>query len=450
MSSSLPEQVKQILEVVGTALRRVSNSRSSSSERNKARAARATAQEEQEHALRERIARGTYHDPRLGPIAGNGVMSELGLGDEPFGPADEDAVEVAETTGEGEHPEKDTRRDAATAEAVNALPIVVIKNFASAAGKEEVIGVFVQWAAALADGQVAHVIVVSDNRENSKRLAKGAPPYTLHKALLIMGMHQHFRANLSIRLPCMTQMLRVHCNSSSSVSKMSTWMWTLLLSRQATLSASADVLATSPVCAASDPPGSRSNSCTVLQLIHKVQSGQHVEEAVEDIIARGVSELRKSAFGDDLDDAKSLPWTREQAWAVLKALSIHNEVPYHDMLVNFPFKGDEAALRSMEQAELVTIGTHNGVYLLSLQRAYRGPHVHVKGRPSVIRPGKPVYRFVFEQLVSGTSSVPTPRIPSLIAPRRRQTQYSKPRKTLHRTRSSSRPQRQPSRHASRS
>lgn len=51
-----------------------------------------------------------------------------------------------------------------------------------------------------------------------------------------------------------------------------------------------------------------------------------VEEAVEDIVIRGVSELRKNAFGDDIEDAKSLPWTREQAWILMKQLSKQAEV----------------------------------------------------------------------------------------------------------------------------
>lgn len=55
-------------------------------------------------------------------------------------------------------------------------------------------------------------------------------------------------------------------------------------------------------------------------------NGQGVAEAVEDIVVRGVSELRKSAFGDDVDDAKSLAWSREQAWAVLKLLAKKPEV----------------------------------------------------------------------------------------------------------------------------
>ena len=81
---------------------------------------------------------------------------------------------------------------------------------------------------------------------------------------------------------------------------------------------------------------------------------------MEDIISRGVSELRKSAFGDDADDARSLPWSREQAWTIMKLLSKATEVPYHDVLMGYPFKGDEVALRQMERAELVTIGTYNG------------------------------------------------------------------------------------------
>lgn len=56
---------------------------------------------------------------------------------------------------------------------------------------------------------------------------------------------------------------------------------------------------------------------------------------------------------------------------------------YYDILINFPFKGDENALRGMENAELITIGTY-------------------EGRPSTIRPGKPVYRWAFERLVNDT------------------------------------------------
>lgn len=101
---------------------------------------------------------------------------------------------------------------------------------------------------------------------------------------------------------------------------------------------------------------------------------------MEDIIARGVGELRKIAFGDDVEDTKNLPWKQEQAWAVLKRLAKDDEVSsrfdsgcdcgaeassqisYADVLLEFPFKGDESALREMEHAELVTIATQDGLH----------------------------------------------------------------------------------------
>jgi hypothetical protein len=62
------------------------------------------------------------------------------------------------------------------------------------------------------------------------------------------------------------------------------------------------------------------------QLIYKVRNGSSIEDGVEDIIARGVGELRKNAFGDDAEDAKELPWTRAQAWDLMKRLAKDGEV----------------------------------------------------------------------------------------------------------------------------
>lgn len=45
------------------------------------------------------------------------------------------------------------------------------------------------------------------------------------------------------------------------------------------------------------------------------------------------------------------------------------KLQYYDVLIDFPFKGDDAALRAMEQSELISITTHEGelpnVYLKS-------------------------------------------------------------------------------------
>ncbi len=51
-----------------------------------------------------------------------------------------------------------------------------------------------------------------------------------------------------------------------------------------------------------------------------------VRDAVEDIVNRNVVELRKQAFGDDAEDAKSLPWTRSQAWKIVQLLAKNEQV----------------------------------------------------------------------------------------------------------------------------
>jgi hypothetical protein len=43
------------------------------------------------------------------------------------------------------------------------------------------------------------------------------------------------------------------------------------------------------------------------------------------------------------------------------------QIPYYDLLGEFPFKGDESPLRSMDHAELISIVTNNGrVSLVSM------------------------------------------------------------------------------------
>lgn len=51
-----------------------------------------------------------------------------------------------------------------------------------------------------------------------------------------------------------------------------------------------------------------------------------------DIITRSATEIVKNCFGEDKEEAKSLPWTREQAWYIVKQLSSHKEVCTHASL----------------------------------------------------------------------------------------------------------------------
>lgn len=209
---------------------------------------------EEEERIKERIKNGIWHDPRLDCIAGNGIMSELGVGDEWLGAADADGqpaipastpVVAAERADKGDaEKEKEAKEKEEPKEvkkeqpsedlqAVEAMPIVILKGFDSKGGgarREELLNVISQWAASLAEGhvsghtplyvlahelfssQVAHVIVVSDNRENAKLLAKGKCR-TIVVAGLVLTETQHSRPNLSPSSPCRTRTVAVHSPS---------------------------------------------------------------------------------------------------------------------------------------------------------------------------------------------------------------------------------------------
>ncbi|KAG1819493.1 RNA12 protein-domain-containing protein [Suillus subaureus] len=356
--SSLEDQLKQILEVTGTALKKVNHSLRASAQRAVKTAQQAEKQRAEEVRTRARIRAGTWHDPRLDCIAGNGIICELGVGDELLegddnGFASFDAMEKhVENSSGGEEKmseelARQQRRHAEDVQAVRTLPIVVIKNYAARGGiyKEELLGVLAHWAASLAENQIAHVIVVSDNRENAKLLARALPSKPLNSIALY-----------DADAPTALSFVRRRLYDAGITSDL-----------------------TPAQNKAIEHLGGRTSDLE--RLIHKVCSGQCIEEAVEDIITSGVGELRKKAFGEDIDDAKSLLWSREQAWTVLKQLARKAELPYYEVLLDAPFKGDELPLRAMEHAEIISISTQHG-------------------RPSTIRPGKPVFKCVFERLVN--------------------------------------------------
>lgn len=172
----MTDQLKQILEVVGTGLRSVNADRRKQRQKQLEEEHAAQLRAADEARLRERIIEGTWHDPRLDCIAGNGIMSELGVGDELFGDidselkasSDEKAGEKQEgdnwhwnltwnRNGESDVSKKVKPANTEELRAIEAMPIVVIKNFDSKGGgsrKAELLNVISQWAASLADGGV--------------------------------------------------------------------------------------------------------------------------------------------------------------------------------------------------------------------------------------------------------------------------------------------------------
>lgn len=134
-------------------------------------------------------------------------MSELGVGDERFeamSPEEEKAIVTENEKGFKKHKAQNS------VDITNSLPIVVIKNYTANFGsptKEALLEALAQWAAKLIENQVnkynrqpiainilysqqiAHIIVLSDNRENAKILAKGA--IVIHECITNLKKFDH-------------------------------------------------------------------------------------------------------------------------------------------------------------------------------------------------------------------------------------------------------------------
>ncbi|OXM81077.1 exonuclease [Cryptococcus neoformans Bt63] len=395
-STPVDQQLRQMLEIVGGALKDVSTHAQKSHQE----ALQAQKDQVETDKIRQRkrqmIARG-WHDGRLDCVAGNG-LSELGVGDEPFEEQDWDCVPLGVPMGGNVAPiQGDTVLTSLTAstdkveserlelqtmasteldvesETIKSLPIVVLKNFAQKTAKGDLWNVLAEWGASLVENKVAHVIVVTEGPTATKALTRALPA----KPLNTVGLADADEVNA---LAYVRDKLRPHTAATTTTT-----------TSNSTSTADDGIASQKP---GSDPKAytlSPEDSAQIAKLggrmvdlenlVYKVRTGSKIKDAVDDIILRNVVELRKAAFGDDSEDAKALQWTRAQAWKVVSDLANKGEIPYNKMLQEFPFKGAEQSLKALEEHELVSVS-------------------YIDGRASMVKPGKPVFRYVFQALVN--------------------------------------------------
>jgi hypothetical protein len=111
-------------------------------------------------------------------------------------------------------------------------------------------------------------------------------------------------------------------------------------------------------------------------LARRIKTGETPKKAVREITEQSASEILKMYI---LDSAPR-KWSAEQAWLLVKLLAESDSLRYNEILLNDIIKsGGEATLQALEQAEMITIISSNG-------------------RPTSIKPGKPVYTAAFKQL----------------------------------------------------
>uniref|UniRef100_V5EX92 Mitochondrial escape protein 2 n=1 Tax=Kalmanozyma brasiliensis (strain GHG001) TaxID=1365824 RepID=V5EX92_KALBG len=271
-------------------------------------------------------------------------------------------------------------------------PVVVIKQFHHKGIKQAILHqVLAEWAAELVTNGIAHVVFVSDNPVGmGKELAKALPNVPFQGIALADAEEDKARSYVYNKLRGMGRLPTLPSNGTASAGP-------IRGSTATPVRATAAELATSDFDPIPRPPSEPQYAATLDNdtavwvdklggrltdletLVQKVSLGQTVESAVHDIISRSVVELRKNAFGDDASEASSLPWTRSQAWTVITKLARSGEVSYYGLLHN-EFKGNEGAIKALEQAEIVAVRHHDG-------------------RPSAIRAGRPVMQEAITRLV---------------------------------------------------
>lgn len=401
-STPIDEQLRNMLDVVTGALKGVTEDEQEDRREAQRHAEREKKMHWANEAEREAIRNGTWHDGRLDCIAGNGVMSELGFGQEPMtrkdarrdvpkakpktkadegGSGDDDVVAQAEAAIAGTAPpvvpgggpdDSDTATPAppdtteeeapvldTNAETISTLPIVVLRNFSAKPARGDLWKVLAEWGAGLLDNKIAHVIVVGEGSLTTKTLTHALPSKPLNHVTLSDADDYNS-----------LEFVREKLSPSPSAAE-----------KDSTGQAKAYILSEKEKDAIAKLGG---RMVDLELLVYKVRGGQSITQAVADIVLRNEVELRKQAFGDDSEDAASLPWSRAQAWKIVTELARHPELSYEKLLQYYPFKGGDMALKAMEERDIVTI-------------------VYRDGRAYAVRPGKPVFREAFRQLESDST-----------------------------------------------
>jgi len=236
--------------------------------------------------------------------------------------------------------------DDVEASTISTLPIVVLSNFALKPARGELWNVLAEWGAGLIENKIAHVIVIGEGSVTTKTLTQALPSKPLNSVVLSDADDRNSLEFVREKLSAPDAPMELTERDKANIAKLGGRMVDLEL------------------------------------LVYKARSGQTITHAVDDIVRRNVVELRKAAFGDDSEDAKHLPWTRAQAWKIVTELAKKPETSYAKLLLDFPFKGNEAALKALEEHDLISVQ-------------------YVDGRASKVRPGKPVFRQAFAALVEG-------------------------------------------------
>lgn len=245
-------------------------------------------------------------------------------------------------------------------------PVVVIDNFLHKSQDSSIVyDKIADWAAGLTTANIAHVVFLTNDVSFSKSLSKALPDRVFRQISLSDCSPEAAKSYVIKHLDTDPEDL-VPGDENDEDGEKNT--------KRLTPSQRRKDLAELDECI-----GYIGGRLTDLEfLARRIKTGETPKKAVEQIVEQSASEILKMyLYANGETDKK---WTSEQAWTLIKQLATSDTLRFNEVLLSDPYKsGGEAALRALEQAEMIAIISSNG-------------------RPTAVKPGKPVYQSAFRAL----------------------------------------------------
>lgn len=246
-------------------------------------------------------------------------------------------------------------------------PVVVIENFLHKnEDKAIVYEKIAEWAASIAQNNVAHVIFLTSDSSFSKPLSKALPD-RVFRELSLGDLDPDVAKNFVV------SRLEADERSTSKAKKGEKEKTPIQKPDLTGLDECIETL------------GGRLTDLEFLS--RRLRTGQAPKQAVDDIVEESATDIVKMFLLGKLGDAER-KWSTQQAWLLVKSLAETPTLRYNQVLLAPAFatsltssaSDGEAALESLASAELISVRFH-------------------QGRPQTIKAGKPVHRAAFAALL---------------------------------------------------
>lgn len=228
-----------------------------------------------------------------------------------------------------------------------------------------------EWAAALVQANIAHVIFMTNDSSYSKPLTKSLPD-RVFRTIALGDLSPDVAKKYVLGHLSQTKTKDEHANGNGDEKQQANQ-----------LESPQDLQELDEVI---NVLGGRLTDLEFLA--RRMQTGQSPKEAVQDIINQSASEILKLFLLPNKASEGGRKYSTEQAWTLIREIAKKESLRYNEVLLSNTFaastspvvENGEMALESLTNAELITVRSR-------------------RGRPQTIQAGKPVYQAAFDALL---------------------------------------------------